>query len=126
MRPGERRLDGEAECLSAVAGVDVAETTVSVSAKPKARVAIVYSLPSALVRVVLPIEEVAVVPRGDDIAQPDADDLGRRVPSTHLLGHLLTQELGEGVGALGTLDFLGDGELGRRMRVQRDTKDGLG
>ena len=95
MRPGERGLDSEAEGLSAVAGIDVAETAKSVSVGTEGGRIMHHSLPSALVRIVLPTKEVAIIPRSDDIAQPDANDLGRRVPSTHLFRHLLAQAFGE-------------------------------
>ena len=84
------------------------------------------SLPSPLPRVLLPSLKHPIILRSNDVAQPDVDNLCSRVPPTKLLAHLLAQELREGIRRLGPFHVLRDRQLGRRVRVQRDAKDGLG
>jgi len=86
----------------------------------------VNSLPSPLPRILLPSFEHPIILRGDDIAETDVDDLGGRIPPAELLAHLLAQELRERVGRFRPFDLFGDGQLGRRVRVERNAKDSLG
>ena len=53
----------------------------------------VHPLPTSGERVILPTWEPGIIGRSHDVAQPDADDLGSRIPSAELLAHLLAHEL---------------------------------
>lgn len=77
-------------------------------------------------RVRLPRAKLEVVVRVHDVGEPQADDLGLRVPAGELIGHLFTHQLGERVGRLGSLDVFGERQLFWVVRPHREAQDGLG
>ena len=100
-------LEAEATALGDVAGIHVAP-----------------EVPLARMWVVLPVFKACVVVRLHDIGEAQAD-IGRPAPAGNLPGHLLADEFGEGVAALGGDRLFIDWGHGRWATLKRQPQHRL-